>query len=309
VRVVEVPTAVLDRNGKPIRGLTAGDFQLLDNNRAQQIRLDYIDQPISVAIAVQNNDSARTWLPQVARVKSLIESLLVGANGEASVGVFSDEVRAIQPLTERFELLDKALQSIKPTLADKIRTLDAVMAAAKELEHAPPDRRRVILLIAQAGDIGSETMPRDVLSELELNNVVVYGLVMPRAGSALIGRTVSLQDAKSYFHSGDIGIVGGLDLGKLVPEIYRAQKAASRKDALSIATAESGGRELPFRRLRDLEGAVSAIAEEIHTEYVLRYAPNPYEPGYHRIRVHAAPANAAVYARPGYYVPESDERH
>jgi hypothetical protein len=126
VRVVEVPTAVLDRNGKPIRGLTAGDFQLLDNNRAQQVRLDYIDQPLSVAITVQNNDSARTWLPQVARVKSLIESLLVGANGEASVGVFSDEVRAIQPLTERVELLDKALQSIRPTLADRSRTLDAV---------------------------------------------------------------------------------------------------------------------------------------------------------------------------------------
>jgi len=123
------------------------------------------------------------------------------------------------------------------------------MAAARELEQEPPQRRRVILLIAQAADIGSKTSLRDVIRELELNNIVVYSLVMPRIGSALIGKTVSLQDAKSYFHSNDIGIVGGLNLGELIPEIYRAKKTAAHKDALSIVTAEMGGGQLPFHSL------------------------------------------------------------
>jgi VWFA-related protein len=308
VRVVDVPAAVIDSTGRPVQGLSEGEFRLVDNGRAQQFRLEYVDQPLSIAIAVQNNDAVRTWLPEVRRARSVIETLLMGANGEASVSVFGDEIESIQRLTARVDLLDQAFEKVKPTFADKSRTLDALMAAGRELEQEPPQRRRVILLIAQAADIGSKTSLRDVIRELELNNIVVYSLVMPRIGSALISKTVSLQDAKSYLHSNDIGIVGGLNLGELIPEIYRAKKTAARKDALSIVTAEMGGGQLPFHSLQDLETSVSAIAEELHTEYALSYTPNPYDPGYHRILVEVQRAGAKVPSRPGYYVADLDTR-
>ena len=308
VRVVDVPAAVVDNTGKPIPDITAAEFRLFDNGRAQKFRLDYVDQPLSLAIAIQNNEAVWTWLPEVSRVRSLVESLLLGANGEASVSTFGDEIKSIQPLTARSDLLDQAFADVNPTSADKSRTLDALMAAAKELEQAEPQRRRVILLIAQAADIGSRTTLPELIRELELNNIVVYSLVMPRFGSALIGKTVSLQDAKSYFHTNDIGIVGGLNLGKLIPEIYRARKAAAHKDALAIITAEMGGRQASFRSLPDLEAAISAIAEELHTEYELSYTPSQYDPGYHRVLVEVERAGAKVRSRPGYYVAESDAR-
>jgi hypothetical protein len=54
--------------------------------------------------------------------------------------------------------------------------------------------------------------------------------------------------------------------------------------------------------LKDLENAVSAIAEELHTEYLLSYSPAGGEAGYHRIRVEATRPNVKVRARPGYYL-------
>ena len=123
---------------------------------------------------------------------------------------------------------------------------------------------------------------------------------------ALVKKTVSVQDAKDAFHRNDVGFMVGLDLGKLVPEIYRAEKAGAGVDDLTILTAETGGRQFPFRKLRELEAGISAIGEELHTEYVLSYTPGLYDPGYHQIRVQTDRTGVVVRSRPGYYVLESD---
>ncbi len=306
VRLVDVPTAVVSKSGQMIRGLRAADFLLSDNDRPQSFRLDSIDQPLSVAVVIQNNDAVRTWRPAVQRVASMVEALLIGNTGEASLSLFGSEVRLVQPLTADSNLVDKAFQTIAPSSSGKERTRDAMVQAARQLEQASPERRRVILLVAQAGDVGSESGLSDVLRELDRGNIAVYSLVMPHIGRSLIGKTISVKDAKSAFHRDDIGIVGGVDLSKLVPEIYRAEKAAAGQDDLSIMTGESGGRQSPFRTLRDLEAGISAISEELHTEYVLSYTPDRYDTGYHRIRVKVERADAVVRARPGYYVPPSD---
>src|SRR5882724_11217861 len=82
------------------------------------------------------------------------------------------------------------------------------------------DRRRVILLIAQSGDVSSRAQLRDVLRELELNNIVLYSLVMPRIGKDLIKNTISIGSTNGAFGRSDTGIMGTIDLGKLIPEIF-----------------------------------------------------------------------------------------
>ncbi|HWD98881.1 MAG TPA: hypothetical protein VG345_07580, partial [Bryobacteraceae bacterium] len=106
------------------------------------------------------------------------------------------------------------------------------------------------------------------------------------------------------FGGKDTGIMGTVDLAKLVPEIYRNADAAAGRDAVSILAAETGGSRAAFRRLRDYEAGLSAIAEDLHTEYVLTYTPDSAEPGYHRIRVEIGRSGLALRARPGYFNPE-----
>jgi VWFA-related protein len=305
VRIVTVPTAVVSTEGKQVRDLQADDFQLFDNERSQSIRLDYADEPVSLAIVVQNNDSVRAWLPSVRRIAGMIEALIAGETGDTSLTIFGDEVSLLQPLTGNSALLDKAFRSIAPSAGNQSHILDAIASAAKQLERLSPQRRRVVLLIAQSADVGSTSNLPDVLSELERNNISVYSLVMPSVGKELIQKTIAIKDAKSL-HPNDIGIAASVDPGKLIPEIYRAGKAGAGKDDLTVLTNEVGGRRVPFRKLRDLEAGVSAIAEELHTEYILSYTPDHFEPGYHRIRVQVGRRGVVVRARPGYYVLQSD---
>jgi VWFA-related protein len=299
VRVVTVPTAVLSNGRQYVRGLQAGDFRLFDNDRSQNLHLDYVDEPLSIAIAVQTSDAVRAWLPAVRRVPSMVEALLLGETGEASLSTFGDEVKLIQPSTAGSALLDKAFRSVSAA-GNKSQCLDAVVSAAEQLEQVSAQRRRVILLIAQSGDAGSRASLRDVLHELELNNIAVYSLVMPRVGKDLVQKTVAVQGVYGT------GIMAGFDLGKLIPEVYRAGKAAAGQDDLTIMTSETGGRQIPFRNLHDLETGISTIAEELHTEYLLSYPPDHFEPGYHRIRVEVKRPEFVVRARPGYYVSEAD---
>jgi hypothetical protein len=60
----------------------------------------------------------------------------------------------------------------------------------------------------------------------------------------------------------------------------------------------------PFRKRRDLDAAISAIREQLHTGYLLTCTPASPGPGFHAIRVTAAREAATVRARPGYYITE-----
>jgi VWFA-related protein len=304
VQVVTAPTAVTSHEGKSVRGLQPHEFQLFDNDRSQNLRVDPIDEPVSLAIAVQTNDAVRAWLPQVRRIASAVEALLTGATGEASLIAFSDQITILQAPTSDTASLDHAFAALAPGGAQS-RFLDAIAAASKQLSTAPPDHRRVILVIAQSGDAGSRATLRDILRDLEASNTAVYSLVMPHVGRDLIQNTVSVRGTNGQFGRADTGIMASVDLGKLIPEIFREGKGATGEDELSLLTAETGGRRIPFRRLKDLEAGVSAIGEEFHTEYLLSYTPDRADPGYHRIRVQLDRPGVIVRSRPGYYITQS----
>src|SRR6185437_14344226 len=103
-------------------------FRLFDNDRAQKIRLEYAERPLSVAVVVQTSDSVRAWLPEVRRAKSALEALLIGGNGEASLTTFGDDVKVARTMTPDVSALDKAFNALSPA-GDKRRSLNAVMDA------------------------------------------------------------------------------------------------------------------------------------------------------------------------------------
>jgi len=301
-RLVTVPVVVKDMAGKFVRDLRAEDFQVYDSGRAQRFEFGYIDEPVALAVVAQTTDSVRAWLPHVRRAASAVEALIVGANGEAAIIRFGAEVTVVRDWTKRTDLIDSAFASIVPTIDDKSRCFDALLLAANSLTALPPAFRRVILLISQPGDIGSSAGPGEALAAIERNNIVVYSLEMPRFGKELAKKTIRIGGVDGVFAGKDTGIMGRVDLGKLVTGIQRGSKAGVVQDAPDLLSAETGGSRTPFRRLRELESGLSSIAEELHTEYLLTYSPDTGEPGYHHIRVEISRPNVTARWRPGYYV-------
>jgi VWFA-related protein len=304
-RLVMAPATVLTKDGRFIHGLELKHFRVYDNGRLQKAQLDSESQMVSIVIAVQTNAAVREYVPEINRVASVVETLLMGEEGEAAVLSFNNEVRVVQPFTSASEPLDKAIRALSPAF-EKSRAIDAILRGIELLKARPVQRRRVLLLVTQSSDAGSSGTLREALLEAELHEIRVYALLIPRVGKALVHDTLSIVNPDSLSHHGRPGglggIAGNLELSKLVPEIYRGRKTASGQDAITVLTSYTGGRKVPFRNLRELESALTAVGEELHSGYILSYRPDRDDPGYHRIRVEVARREVVVHTRPGYYM-------
>ena len=65
--------------------------------------------------------------------------------------------------------------------------------------------------------------------------------------------------------------------GNVIPlfvEIFKATKSLFVDDPLDVFTRFTGGKEYSFFSQKSLERAVTAVGEEIHSQYLLSYTPD-----------------------------------
>lgn len=288
VRLVIAPTSVTDHQGKFINGLTLTDFTLFDNDAPQQIHEDSDFLPISLALAIETNLTVEGILPRIRELGPLLGTLVVGDGGECSIMTFDKHVNVVQNFTSDLGRLTQTLHHIEFSYASS-HLIDATLEAIHLLKQRPPDRRRILLLISETRDQGSESKLRDAVAEAELNNILIYSLNVSRAHAA----------SKIFLPSGQ-GI--SLDLKALIKEIYGGIKTLVIENPLSVLTRYTGGRQYPFLKQHSLEDAVTKVGEEIHGQYLLSYSPsNLGEGGFHKIRVELSKTGLTVRSRPGYW--------
>jgi VWFA-related protein len=296
VRLVTVPTLVFSNEKRLVPGLEAGDFTVFDNSQRQRVTLDASSVLVSVAVAVQTNLDVREYLPIIAKAGSVIETLLAGENGEAAAVAYGDDVTVIKPFESGD--LQIALRSLS-AVGRKARMIDAGMRALKLLEQRPGMRSRVLLLIGQPMDSGSESTLTALRAEAERENVTVFALLLPEIGKAFVSDTFALEGLSSRTDRG--GFKASVDLGKLIPVLNRTTKAAKSTDPFSLLTAATGGTQLHFRRQWEFEDAIAAVGLQLRSAYLLSYTPTSPEIGYHTIKVEVDVPRARTYARPGYW--------
>jgi VWFA-related protein len=285
VRLVIAPTSVTDQHGRFINGLGEQDFTLYDNDVPQQIHEDSDFLPISLAVAIQDNNAMEAVLPQIHQLGPLLGTLVVGAGGEAAILTFNQKVELIQDFTGDLGHLTRALKLVD-TAFSKSHLIDATLQAIRLLKDRPPERRRILLLISETRDQGSESKLRDAVAEAEVNNILIYSMNISRAHAA------------AQIFPGALS----MDPMALINEIYSGIKTAVIENPLSVLTRYTGGRQYGFFKQHAFEDAVTKIGEEIHGQYLLTYAPsNIQEQGYHKIRVEMNRPEYTVRSRPGYY--------
>jgi len=297
VRLVTVPTLVFSGDGRLVHGLHARDFRILDNGHPQKVRLDFSTAPVSVAIAVQSNREVREYSSFIARTGSVFDALLVGETGEAAVLTYNEEVKVVKG----FDGGDcqSTLRAL-PAVGRKARMIDAGMRAIELLRHRPAARTRVLIMVGQPMDNGSESSIAELRRDIEREGIWVYSLTLPEAGKAFVSDTFSLQGLSSGQHRG--GFEGGVDPANLIAVLSRSAHAAEGSDPFSSLAGATGGTQIRFRKQRELEDGISAIGVQLRSAYVLTYAPSSTEPGYHRIDIESGVPNAKIFSRPGYWL-------
>jgi hypothetical protein len=161
--LVVAPVSVTDRKGARVEGLADSDLILYDNNVPRAIHVDDVFVPISLALVVQATANAPYVLDKLRKEASLMEPLIAGDRGDAALVAFADEVKVLNGFTSNFDAIAKSLRNLD-LMGGGGSVNDAVLRALQMFETRPPERRRVILLIAEKHDRSSKSHVEDVIA-------------------------------------------------------------------------------------------------------------------------------------------------
>ncbi len=184
---VIAPVTVQTRDGLIVNGLEPARFHLFDNNKPQDVHVDVAFQPISLVIAIQASDRVEAVLGQIQKVGSLIEPMVIGEEGEASVIAFDSRIRELQTFTNDTTKIKDAIAKIHAGSSSS-RMIDAVDRGVFLLRNRDPKRRRVILLISEKQDVASEGRLREALIDAQLANVSIYTVDISRVVTNLTAK-------------------------------------------------------------------------------------------------------------------------
>ena len=156
---------------------------------------------------------------------------------------------------------------------------DAILAAATALSKTAPGRRRIVYVVSDGREYGSEAKFSQVVKYLNTNKVSVYG--------TLVG------DAS-------LPVVGFLDRIHLPLTV--------RDNILSAYIRQTGGDLYGAFRQGTIETSFAKITEEVRTQYTVGYySHEPFIDGkYRTIEVKVLRPNLTVIAKPGYYPTAND---
>jgi len=322
IEEVNTPVWVFNRDGGYVNGLRPDQFRIFDNGREQAVRsVDVSYTPISLVICIQANSHAQYLERQVNKIGNLIAPLITGDAGEAAVVAYDHRIRTLTDFTADPDKITKVVKGITPG-SDQNRMVDAVIEGTRLLKTRPKTHRRIMLLIGETRDVGSEARIREALYFLEINNVVFYAVDMSRFITTLTApgpdpRPDTLPPAMHNLPPGfastpttvaqTYGYNGGrAEFVPMFVEIFRDIKAIFKDNPVEAFTKGTGGTEFGFHSLRTLETAIEKIGEEVHSEYVITYTPTSataLENGFHTIAVDVVnrPDVKKVLARPGYW--------
>lgn len=314
VNVVIAPTTVRDRDGNFVDGLQLQDFALYDDDKLQKINADVRDEPLSLVVAVQRSANLTDILPKIQRIGPMLSQLVGGQDGEVAIVGFDHRIQVMQDFTKESTKISEALMKLTPGSSSHA-VIDAVNQSIRMLKNRPPDRRRVLLLIAQKNDRGSELRLREALTEAQFANVSIYSLdisslVVELTSEPLPQRPPSIPPEAQHLPGGYAATPTTIDqnyyMGNTIPlfvDIFKAVKSVFVDDTLDVFTRFTGGREYSFLGERSLEKAVSGISDELHSQYLLSYSPNDQtKGGFHEIKVVVNRPNLDIRTRPGYWV-------
>ncbi len=326
-RLVLVPVTVVDARGHSVNGLDAADFRLFDNRRERKVTVDTIATgvaPIALVIAVQSSGISTPVLEKVRKIGGMIQPLVTGERGCAGVIAFAEKVTWLQDCTNNTDAIQRALYRLKPGEHQQAAMLDAVNSAIGHLRKQP-NARRVLLLISESRDRGSETDLGTVTKAAQSADVAIYALTYSAIATAFTSKapltrqphdkspqTTPEQDGMHTANGAPPSPYNTVS-PKLVPEGQSVDPFAvlgelghmAGPNTTQALAAATGGITFPFTRQKGLENAIARFGVELHSQYVLSFVPQDAAPGYHNLHVSLARAGTFhIRARPGYWSTE-----
>jgi Ca-activated chloride channel homolog len=282
---VRVFATVTDRDGRLVTTLSQSDFEVRDEGKPQPITLfDNSPQPVRLIVMLDVSGSMEGNLPLLrAGAEQLFTRLR--PDDVARVGTFGYEVAISPSFTHDVERLRSELPTtVAPNAPTPLwRAVDEAMGA---FGGEASEARRVIVVLSDGKDSGPISFRERYVSQGEVidrarrDDVMVYGIGMRSRGSRPIQPGIG---------------PGGL----------QAALAADLPDpGLALVAEQTGGGYAEIRFGQDLGDAFAHIADELHSQYLLGFAPSKRDGKVHDIEVRIATRGLKPRARKSYVAPK-----
>jgi Ca-activated chloride channel family protein len=284
---VRVFATVTDRDGRLVTTLTKDDFEVRDEGKPQPITLfDNSPQPIRLIVML---DVSGSMTGNLSLLRGAADQLFARLRPDdvARVGTFGKDISISEAFTRDPVVLRRALPtSINPEAPTPLwRALDDAMDGFGEEREG----RAVILVLSDGKDSGPIGFGRRLVSQAEV-------IDRARADDVMI-YAVGMRSRSGRPPTPGIG-AGGL----------QAMLVADLPDpGLARVAEESGGGYIEVRLGQELGTAFAGVADELHSQYLLGFAPPKRDGKVHDIEVKVGERGLKPRARKSYVAPKEQK--
>jgi Ca-activated chloride channel homolog len=265
ITLVNLLASVLDKDGRPMLGLTADQFEVYDEGVKQKVEIlePETQQPLDLALMIDSSLSELKELEFEETAASQFIGKLVRPEDRLGIYEFSETVTQLSPFSSSIPILQASLRRIQP--GDGTSLYDAIFLGAQGLMKNPAGRRRAIVLVTDAGETTSsadfETARRAALRADALLYTIVIRAVKNEGGRNTAG-----------------------------------------EHALETIADTTGGATYYPDDIAQLAEMFDQINRELRTQYRLAYYPQPRPPAgvYRNLEVRAK-CDCRVRSRKAYY--------
>jgi Ca-activated chloride channel family protein len=265
VNLVSVLVSVLDGKNRPAPDLPKEAFQLFEDGIQQKIdRFESeTSQPLDLAIMIDSSLSAHKEISFEQEAAAHFIRKVLRHGDRLSVFAFDENVTQVAAFSDNVPELQAAVRRIPSGAGTSI--YDAVLLGSRALERRGDDRRRVIILLTDAGETTSRSDFDASRKEAVRSNALLYTIVI---------RPVKSESGRN----------------------------TAGEHALETMTDTTGGAMFYPDTPQDLGAIFDRIERELRTQYLLAYYPTPRGPAntYRSVLVTVTPGNYQVRHRKSY---------
>ena len=263
--LVDLYVTVTDDNGRLVPTLGENDFTIFDNDQPQEIALFGNEvRPINVVVMLDSSISTTNVMHLIiGGAEQFLIRML--PDDRAKVGAFNDKIEVLPAefIGDRDELI-RALDELD--FGNETRLFDAIGASLDSLQGV--EGRKVVLVLTDGQDSASQTGWRDVLEQAIAEEVMIYS----------IGLEVEYFDG--------------------------VRNRRTRPDrSLRRLAEETGGGYFELQETDELGSTFTRVSQELHSQYVLGFAPSVPDGRIHDLNVRVAGRGMRARARQSYVAP------
>jgi len=195
VTQVEVYATVTDKVGRPVKGLQADDFVVLEDDLPQEVTTFMGgDFPASVALAIDRSFSMQGTPLNVARTAGRVFVASLKPEDRVMLISISGNVEVLSPLSRDREPLLQALGSLDAWSSTSLN--DALIKSLDLLEGE--SGRRAIVVLSDGADRYSQAREIDVLNRARRSDVMMYPIAIGRERPPLFAELAALTGGRSF---------------------------------------------------------------------------------------------------------------